>query len=233
MFLIRKKSPKTKNHKRLGGYTKMFFYTKYGVTILSIVITIVLMVCFIVLIPKVQWLWQEQCYPSIQKLVQSFYEVPKEQNNSENTLLENTEANHIEEILPEEKLAEYEWGLFIPKIDLIAPIQEGTSKEIMNQAVGHFENTAIEKGNVGLAAHNRGYLVNYFQNLKKLQLGDIVYYKYNQTIREYEVDVVTIIRDDDWSYLEDTEENRLTLITCVENEPSYRRCIQAVERKKE
>ena len=26
-----------------------------------------------------------------------------------------------------------------------------------------------------------------------------------------------------------SEENKITLITCVENEPKYRRCVQAVE----
>ena len=30
--------------------------------------------------------------------------------------------------------------------------------------------------------------------------------------------------------LENTEENILTLITCVENEPNYRRCVQAEEK---
>ena len=32
-------------------------------------------------------------------------------------------------------------------------------------------------------------------------------------------------------YLENTEENRITLITCVENQKEYRRCIQAEEIK--
>ena len=30
-------------------------------------------------------------------------------------------------------------------------------------------------------------------------------------------------------FLEKTEENTITLITCVENEPEYRRCVQAIE----
>ena len=41
--------------------------------------------------------------------------------------------------------------------------------------------------------------------------------------------LATIIKDTDWSYLQETKENKLTLITCVENEPKYRRCIQAIE----
>ena len=38
-----------------------------------------------------------------------------------------------------------------------------------------------------------------------------------------------IIHQTDWRYIENTEDNRITLITCVENMYEYRRCIQAVE----
>ena len=50
----------------------------------------------------------------------------------------------------------------------------------------------------------------------------------------YIIDTIEIIRSTDWSYLEKyDDENRITLITCVENEPQYRRCVQAVEKGKE
>ena len=39
-----------------------------------------------------------------------------------------------------------------------------------------------------------------------------------------------IIKDTDVKVLDNTEENVLTLITCVENEPEYRRCVQAKEK---
>ena len=60
------------------------------------------------------------------------------------------------------------WKIQIPKISLDASISEGTSKEIMDKYVGHFEETSLKSGNVGLAAHNRGYAVNYFANIKSL-----------------------------------------------------------------
>lgn len=123
------------------------------------------------------------------------------------------------------------WQLEIPKINLKAEIMEGTTKEIMDQYVGHFEETSKEKGNVGLAAHNRGYKVNYFQDLKKLKEGDEIFYTYNGKKRKYIVKIHKIIKDTDWTLLEKTEENRITLITCVENEPEYRRCIQGIEIK--
>ena len=125
------------------------------------------------------------------------------------------------------------WQIEIPNISLIANIAEGTTKEILNQYVGHFKETQKENGNIGLAAHNRGYEVNYFQNLKLLKEGDEIKYKHNEFEKIYEVEKNRIIKDTDWGYLDNTEENRLTLITCVENEPEYRRCIQAVEKEEE
>lgn len=125
------------------------------------------------------------------------------------------------------------WQIEIPKISLVANIADGTTKEVLNQYVGHFENTQKEIGNIGLAAHNRGYEVNYFRDLKVLKKGDEIKYKHNSFEKIYEVEKGRIIKDTDWNYLEDTEENMLTLITCVENQPEYRRCIQAVEKEEE
>lgn len=139
---------------------------------------------------------------------------------AESTIAQNQEKNEI-------------WKIEIPKISLIADIKDGTTKEVLNQYVGHFEETQKENGNIGLAGHNRGYEVNYFQNLKLLKEGDTIIYTHNEFIKEYEVEKNRIIKDTDWKYLENTEDNRLTLITCVENEPEYRRCIQAIEKEEE
>jgi len=125
------------------------------------------------------------------------------------------------------------WQIEIPKISLNAKIAEGTTKEILNLYVGHFDDTAKKEGNVGLAAHNRGYNVNYFKDLKLLHEGDEIRYKYNEFEKIYEVEKCRIIKDTEWEYLEVTEENMLTLITCVENQPEYRRCIQATEKREE
>jgi len=97
--------------------------------------------------------------------------------------------------------------------------------------VGHFEETSSQEGNIGLAAHNRGYEVNYFENLKSVKIGDEIEYQYNNFKMIYEIDTIEIIEETDWSYLEETDENKITLITCVENEPSYRRCVQATQKE--
>ncbi len=119
-----------------------------------------------------------------------------------------------------------EWYIEIPIINLKANIKEGTEKETLDDYVGHFEETQKENGNVGLAAHNRGYKNNYFENIKKLKEDDSIFYNYKGKIKEYKVEKISIIKDTDWNCLENTEKNIITLITCVENQPEYRRCIQ-------
>lgn len=124
-----------------------------------------------------------------------------------------------------------DWYLEIPCINLKASIAEGTTKEIMDEFIGHFEETPKQIGNIALAAHNRGYKNNYFSELKQLKKGDEIVYYYEGERKKYKVEEHRIIEDTDWSCLEETEENRITLITCVENEPNYRRAIQGIEEK--
>lgn len=123
------------------------------------------------------------------------------------------------------------WRIKIPKLRLNAPITEGTSSESLRRTVGHFEQTNEWNGNVGLAGHNRGYRCNFFQDIKKLKKGDIIIYCTQKGERKYQVVVNTVIKETDWSYLKDTKDNRITLITCEINQREYRRCIQAVEIK--
>ena len=118
------------------------------------------------------------------------------------------------------------WYIEIPAINLKAPIAEGTSGDILKNKVGHFEDTAIKSGNIGLAAHNRGYETNYFENLKKLKLGDEIFYTNEDFNKKYIVDTLEIIENTNWNYLRKSEEDKITLITCIENEPQYRRCVQ-------
>lgn len=153
----------------------------------------------------------------------------EKQEATENVTSNIQKAVNIEENKQEE--TKEKWNLKIPRIFLEAKISEGTSKEVMDVNIGHFEETSKTYGNVGLAAHNRGYPVNYFENLKLLTKGDIIQYEYNEYIKEYIITENKIIKDTDWGYLKKTEENTITLITCVENEPQYRRCVKGTEKK--
>ena len=42
---------------------------------------------------------------------------------------------------------------------------------------------------------------------------------------------IEIIKSTNWSYLENTAENKITLITCIENKPDERLCVQAIEKQ--
>ena len=103
-----------------------------------------------------------------------------EDKNVENQ--NNPKTNNLE--TKEEK---NKWKIMIPEISLEAEISEGTSKEIMDKFVGHFEETTKISGNVGLAAHNRGYAVNYFANIKQLKENDKIIYQYNGEQKTYSV----------------------------------------------
>lgn len=119
-----------------------------------------------------------------------------------------------------------QWNIKIPSINLIAPISDGTEAETLNKYVGHFKISGYILGNIALAAHNRGYSVNYFENLKYLQIGDKIIYEYKALKLTYQVSSIKIIKDTNIEVVYNSKQNKITLITCVENQPEKRRCIQ-------
>lgn len=121
------------------------------------------------------------------------------------------------------------WRIIIQKINVNAPILEGTSKEILRRGVGHFETTSRWNGNICLAAHNQGYKYNYFQEIKNLEMGDIITYITEKGTKKYEVIKNETIKETDLSCIKNTNENIITLITCEENKREYRRCVRGKE----
>ena len=122
--------------------------------------------------------------------------------------------------------------LTIPKILLEkAPIKEGGELDVLSQAIGHFPSTSLLSGNIGLASHNGGEKAPYFENLYKLKKGDEIYYESIYGTIKYIVQTSVVIDETDFSYLEETDDNRLTLITCVRNKPTKRLCVQAIQEK--
>lgn len=121
------------------------------------------------------------------------------------------------------------WRIKIPKLNIDDPISEGTSQEALRRTVGHFSQTDKWNGNVALAGHNRGYKCNFFQEIKKLQKDDLIIYSTEKGKRTYKVTMNKVIKETDWSYIQNTKDNRITLITCEANRRAYRRCIQAIE----
>lgn len=194
----------------------MFKYSTIYINIVSFVISIIIFFILVIFYSNSNQITQKS-------VLKAGFKVENE--------IENIQINSKEiEKNNKEEDKQKSWFLEIPCINLKANIQEGTTKEVMDEAIGHFLETSKNIGNIGLAAHNRGYKNNYFENLKKIKEGDEIYYYYDGIVRKYIVIKHCIIKDVDWSYLENTEENTITLITCVENEPEYRRCIQGIEK---
>ena len=153
-----------------------------------------------------------------------------------NNILKTSKINPIntfdvEKIIKSQYKESNNWRIKIEKIHLDAPILEGTTNEVLRRGVGHFESSSKENGNICLAAHNRGYKYNYFQEIKKLENGDIITYMSESGNKNYKVFRNEVIEETDWTYLKNTEENIITLVTCEENAREYRTRIQAKEIK--
>ena len=118
--------------------------------------------------------------------------------------------------------------LKIDKINLCQKVAEGHSLEVLKTDLGHVDETAYYKGNIGILGHNNGN-AGYFKRLTELTINDEIQYITENGTMKYKVSEITEIEDTDWSKLSKTEDNRITLITCVRNVPTKRYCVQAVE----
>lgn len=144
-----------------------------------------------------------------------------------NMVAVNTKETKIEQ---QEKYGRTEeWKLIIPKINVCANIKEGTDGEVINNYIGHFQETPVMNGNIGLIAASAGYKENYFERLEELQEGDVIIYVLGENKKEYKVTKNIEIEETDWSHLSSSDNNIITLITGILEKPEYRRCVQAVE----
>lgn len=120
--------------------------------------------------------------------------------------------------------------LCIPKINVNAPILDGTSQEVMKTSIGHFVESDYWNGNVSLASHNGGTNAHYFEELKQLKVDDEIIYTTKKGTRKYKVQRILEISSYDWNYItEKNNENTITLITCVDGKPKARLCVRGVE----
>ena len=120
--------------------------------------------------------------------------------------------------------------LVIPSLKINMKVFDGTTSTSMSKGVGHFTETSGWAGNIGLCGHNRNsrYVIG---AVKDLKIGDSIEYGTKLGTRRYAVTFVGTISVTDWSYLGPTADNRLTIITCLANQPSLRVCVQAVEKR--
>lgn len=120
--------------------------------------------------------------------------------------------------------------LSIPRLGINVKVWEGETTTSMAKGVAHYSSTSAWAGNVGLCGHNRGAKYN-IGTIKDLVAGDTITYTTMYGTRTYQVTQVKIIANNDWSYLQSTADNRITITTCLANHPESRVMVQAVEVK--
>ena len=124
--------------------------------------------------------------------------------------------------------------LTIPDLQLIVNVYESLDNdhiESMEKGVAHFHHTSAWYGNVSLSAHNVNFdgSPGFFLNLHQLQRGAVIRYQTALGIREYVVETIARVNEYDWSMLGWTDDNRITLVTCITGRPDMRLILQAVE----
>lgn len=120
--------------------------------------------------------------------------------------------------------------LSIPKIGLAVNVYETEDEmEAMTRGLAHFKTTSAWDGNIGLCGHNQNFDLTdgYLKNLYTLKIGDSISYQTSLGSRTYTVETVAAIAETDWSYLGRTEDDRITLITCISGRPTMRLVVQA------
>lgn len=148
--------------------------------------------------------------------------------NDDNLSIEETIEEKTEEILTEEN-SDIIGHLKIDSINLNAPIKDGTELSTLKTAIGHFKDTAYFDGNICLAAHNRGYNQNFFERLNEVKEGDKVEYITKYTTQVYYVTEIKEVVETDLSALNPTEQDQVTMITCIKNQKEKRLCVIATK----
>ena len=100
--------------------------------------------------------------------------------------------------------------------------------QAMDVGAGHFSFTGLNNGNTGLIGHNRGSS-GFFSFVLDLRAGDVLSLETAGVVKHYEVTELYVICDTDFAPLSQFGDNRLTLITCVENMRDQRRVAVAIE----
>ncbi len=118
--------------------------------------------------------------------------------------------------------------LSIPSLGLNVKVWEGETSASMAKGMAHYSSTSAWAGNVGMCSHNRGAKYN-IGAIKNLNQGDVISYTTMYGTRTYQVTEVKIISNTDWSYLQSTSDNRVTITTCLENHPESQVMVQAVQ----
>ncbi len=102
--------------------------------------------------------------------------------------------------------------LIIPSLKLSQIILEGTHNESLAFGPAHLHNTSLpgDSGNVVISGHRDSF----FRKLENIRYGDFISIEGKLGSHIYYVKEIIVTDEDDTIWLEPTESNCLTLITC-------------------
>lgn len=102
--------------------------------------------------------------------------------------------------------------LRVPRVDIEAPVLEGTDDLTLNRGVGRIDGTARvgEGGNIGIAGHRDGF----FRGLKDVSTGDKIELITKEGTQTYIIDRILIVERADVSVLAPRDRSSITLVTC-------------------
>ena len=99
--------------------------------------------------------------------------------------------------------------------------------------MGHITGTGLSKGNISLAGHtntaNYKNGIFYFDRINELDVADMVDYRINNQDYIFKVENKKVVSENDLSVLGESEENKLTLITCIEGQRRNRLIVICTE----
>ena len=209
----------------------------------SVAILVVVILTFFIIVSQIYISKIYHVRKQSKLMLQQAYEIVDSKNEKEKQE-EQEEQNANDYITEKEKIISEDGMigvLIIPKINIEAPIKEGTSQSVMHTCVGHFVESDYWNGNVSLASHNSGTSAHYFEKLNTLNENDTIQYITKLGIKNYKVTTIKKIESTDWSMvtkIDNKNENKkntkntkntITLITCINGLPNYRLCVRGEE----
>jgi LPXTG-site transpeptidase (sortase) family protein len=102
--------------------------------------------------------------------------------------------------------------LQVDALGILVPVYSDTREVFLNRGAGLIDGMALpgHGGNLGVAGHRDGY----FRPLKDLKLGDVIIVRTHKHRFEFTVTSIDIVPKEDTSFLTDTADPTVTLVTC-------------------
>ncbi len=141
--------------------------------------------------------------------------------SSEVLAMQSIEESIAKDFVLEKKVLEDQNAMLsMESVKISGNISEGVTSEAMERGFWHFPTSSLpgKKGNVVIIGHRFKYIppaTNTFFNLDKAQIGDQVKINVGGETYTYVITDTSIAEPNDVSVIQQTDDYRLTLITCT------------------